>query len=166
MRRWSLFLLMLALSVVPAHARPFVAAGAGTAAPHFTLPARQGMVVSDSLHAKVMLVDFWASWCGPCRQSFPWLRALHEQYGAKGLAIVAINLDKDRAAADEFLASHPAPFRVAFDPAGKTADAFAVTAMPSTFLIAADGTILYAHAGFDARKTGPIANLIQEACAR
>jgi peroxiredoxin len=98
--------------------------------------------------------------------SFPWLRTLHERYASKGLEIVAINLDKTREAADEFLEKLPAPFVVAFDPSGKTAEAFKVSAMPSSFLIGPTGEIIYAHAGFDPKKTDMIERMIQEAIAR
>ncbi len=133
-------------------------------APAFVLPARTGTVALDSLRGKVVLVDFWASWCGPCRSSFPWMAAMSERYGAKGLTIVAINLDKDRSLADAFLEKFPAPFTVAFDPSGRTAEAFGVAAMPTSFLVDRSGAVVYAHAGFDARKTGPLETLIAEAC--
>ncbi len=132
-------------------------------APSFTLPGRAGPVALDSLRGKVVLIDFWASWCVPCRQSFPWLRALHDRYPARTFEIVAINLDKDRDAADRFLEEFPAPFAVAFDPAGKTAESFKVKAMPSSFVVGPAGTILYAHTGFDLRKTKGIETIIQEA---
>jgi thiol-disulfide isomerase/thioredoxin len=111
-------------------------------------------------------VDFWASWCTPCRRSFPWLEALHEHYAAKGLVIVAIDLDKTRSDADEFLTKVPAPFTVAFDPAGETAEAFQVSAMPSSYVIGPTGAILYSHAGFDPKRTAAVETLIQEACTR
>jgi thiol-disulfide isomerase/thioredoxin len=133
-------------------------------APRFALPGRSGETVAlDSLDARVVLVDFWASWCVPCRKSFPWMNALREQYGAKGLAIVAINLDKDRAAADAFLAKNPAAFTVAFDPAGQTAEAYRVSGMPSTVLIGQDRTILVRHTGFDSKHAGEIEAAIEEA---
>ena len=133
--------------------------------PGFELPGVFGQVASDSLRGKIVYVDFWASWCGPCRQSFPWLRTLHERYGDQGLAIVAINLDKDRAVAERFLAKYPAPFRVAFDPAGKTADAFHVQALPSSFLIGRDGRLLEGHAGFDPKYATSIESRIKKECA-
>jgi DsbE subfamily thiol:disulfide oxidoreductase len=132
-------------------------------APAFTLPTLAGTVSSDSLRGKVVLVDFWASWCGPCQKSFPWLAGTYEQYRAKGLQIVAINLDKNQNSAMEFLDDHPAPFTVAFDPSGKVASAFKVHGMPSSFLIGADGTILYARAGFDPKHTDDMESMIQEA---
>jgi cytochrome c biogenesis protein CcmG/thiol:disulfide interchange protein DsbE len=135
-------------------------------APAFSLPTRTGTVSSDSLRGKVVLVDFWASWCVPCRKSFPWMAGMYQRYRDKGLVIVAINLDKTRDPADQFVAENPAPFLVAYDPSGKTAEAFHVSAMPSSFLVDTTGTIIYSHPGFDPKKTGPLEKLIQEACAR
>jgi thiol-disulfide isomerase/thioredoxin len=135
-------------------------------APHFALPTAHGKVDSDSLRGRIVYVDFWASWCEPCRRSFPWMADLHQRLAPHGLTIVAINLDKDRKAADKFLADHPAPFTVAFDPGGRTAEAFKVPAMPSSFVLGRSGEILYAHAGFDPAKTAALDTLLKEACSR
>jgi thiol-disulfide isomerase/thioredoxin len=147
---------------------PSASAGPDTAkpAPSFTLPTRDGTVVSDSLRGRVVYVDFWASWCGPCRKSFPWLASLQERYAAKGLTVVAINLDKDRKLADKFLAQYSTPFVVAFDPTGKTAEAFQVRGMPSSYLVSPSGAILSSHAGFDPKDAQAIETSIREACAK
>ena len=145
-----------------ASATPSVEGGAQ--APDFSLPTDNGTVSLQSLAGKVVLVDFWATWCGPCQRSFPWLRAMHERYAAAGLDIVAINLDKDHQAAERFLDKYPAPFTVAFDPAAVTAKEFGVPGMPTTVLIGADGKILYVHTGFDPKKTGELEAIIGEAC--
>jgi thiol-disulfide isomerase/thioredoxin len=133
--------------------------------PALSLPGRgEAVSLLDSTRARVTLVDFWASWCVPCRKSFPWMASLHERYGARGLRIVAINLDKDADAADQFLRELKPPFTVAFDPAGKSAEAFHVKAMPSSFLVDSTGVIVYSHAGFDPKKTAPLEAMIQKAC--
>ena len=100
------------------------------------------------VEGRVIWVDFWASWCVPCRRSFPWLNSMHRKYGSDGLQIIAVNLDKDRALADAFLAEVPAEFALRFDPAGALAKQYGVQAMPSSFLIDADGNMLATHAGF------------------
>jgi cytochrome c biogenesis protein CcmG/thiol:disulfide interchange protein DsbE len=135
-------------------------------APAFELPTRDGTVSLASLSGRVVIVDFWASWCGPCRQSFPWMAAMHERLASKGLSIVAVNLDKERSAANGFLADYRAPFTVAFDPEGKTAGAYKVKGMPTTFVISTDGRVLYSHIGFDPKRTGEIEAIIQEALPR
>jgi len=102
----------------------------------------------DSLKGKVVLLDFWASWCSPCRQSFPWMNEMQRRYAGSDLLVVAINLDQDRKQAEKFLAAVPAGFRVEFDPAGTLATQFGVTAMPMSFLIDRSGTVRERHSGF------------------
>jgi thiol-disulfide isomerase/thioredoxin len=107
---------------------------------------------SPSLYpdAKVIYVDFWASWCVPCRQSFPWLTQMQARYGAEGLKIVGINVDRRREDAQRFLADHPAGFDLVMDPAGKLAERYKLQGMPSAVLLAPDGTELERHIGFRA----------------
>jgi len=168
--RWTIALvaaLFSALILVPI-AAPVLAKAPKPApvAPAFTLPGLKGDVTLESLRGKAVLVDFWASWCGPCRQSFPWMNDLQRKYGDKGLAIVAVNLDKDREFASSFLAEVPASFTVAFDPAGKTAESYKVKAMPTTFLISPDGKLLVTHTGFDAKHASEFEAQIAEALPR
>jgi len=87
----------------------------------------------------VVYLDFWASWCGPCLQSFPWLAQMHEKYADQGLRIVAVNLDKQRPAADRFLRRVPAPFELVFDPKGTLAERFEVSGMPHSFMFDRNG---------------------------
>jgi thiol-disulfide isomerase/thioredoxin len=96
----------------------------------------------------VVWLDFWASWCVPCRHSFPWMNAMQEKYGPLGLTVIAINLDSDRADADRFLASIPAGFKVRFDPEGKLAKRYEVEAMPSSYVINRTGHVIERHLGF------------------
>ena len=140
--------------------------------PLFELSDSSGSQVKlqDYLGKKVILIDFWASWCGPCRSSFPWMAQLAKRYHERGFEVVAVNLDKDRALADAFLAEHlaksPEGFTVAFDPAGRTAGSYQVAAMPTSFVIGRDGRVLLRHAGFDARRTDDVVKRIEEALAR
>ena len=135
-------------------------------APAFVLPARQGTVALDSLRGKVVLVDFWASWCDPCRRSFPWMDSLRSRLASRGFEVVAINLDKDRALAEEFLDRHPVRFPVGFDPEARIATAYRVAAMPSSYVIGTRGEILTVHAGFDRRKAPELESVIVAALPR
>ena len=139
---------------------------AAIVAPAIDLPTRTGTVKPADLAGKLVYVDFWASWCGPCKLSFPWLKTMHERYASKGLVIVAINLDKTRGEANRFLANFSTPFVVAFDPAGKTADAFHVEGMPSSFLVSPTGQIVFSHAGFDPKEAARIESVIKEALTK
>lgn len=120
----------------------------GAVAPAFTLPSSQGELRLSALSGKLVYLDFWASWCGPCRQSFPWMNALYEQYHAQGLEIVAINVDSNAEDAKKFLAATPAKFTIAYDPQGRTPEQYAIRGMPSSFLIDKNGKVLMQHAGF------------------
>ncbi len=135
-------------------------------APDFTLPAQSGTVSLHDLRGKVVYVDFWASWCGPCRQSFPWMSSMYDKYKKDGLVVVAVNLDKDVNLAGSFIQEFTPPFTIAFDPAGKTAEAFGVAAMPSSFIVDRTGTIVYAHEGFEQSKSKAIEDKIKEALSK
>lgn len=102
------------------------------------------------LRGQVVYLDFWASWCGPCRQSFPVMNTLQTELGGKGLAVVAVNLDEEAADAASFLAAHPAQFRVAGGDNTACASAFKVEAMPSSYLIDRAGRVRLVHHGFRA----------------
>ncbi|MBK8229736.1 MAG: TlpA family protein disulfide reductase [Candidatus Eisenbacteria bacterium] len=146
------FALMLSISTCPAWAEP----DARTPAPDFVLPTANGSVSLSQLKGKVVYVDFWASWCEPCRRSFPWMNALAMKHKDGPFVLVAINLDKKRELADAFVAKNEPIFTVVFDPEGKTAAAYKVKAMPSSFVIGADGQIAYSHFGFDAKDTAGV----------
>jgi cytochrome c biogenesis protein CcmG/thiol:disulfide interchange protein DsbE len=120
----------------------------GQPAPAFELPGTKGPLVLQKLKGKVVYLDFWASWCGPCRQSFPWMNEMQAKYGPRGLQIVGVNLDAKATDAEKFLADVPAQFTVAYDPKGDTARRYAIKGMPSSVLIGADGKVIKVHAGF------------------
>jgi len=135
-------------------------------APSFTLPGANGPVSIDSLRGSVVLVDFWASWCEPCRKSFPWMNTLTKQYGSRGFTVLAVSLDKQREPADTFIDRYQPSFPVAFDFTGKVAETYAVKAMPTSYLVNRAGQIVYSHAGFDPRATASVESLIVRTCAK
>ena len=110
---------------------------------------------------KLTYVDFWASWCGPCRKSFPWMNEMHRKYASKGLEVVAVNLDQERSDADGFLAKIPAEFPIAFDPSGEAPTRYGVKGMPTSFLVGADGKVLEVHAGFNEKDAATLEEMIQ-----
>jgi cytochrome c biogenesis protein CcmG/thiol:disulfide interchange protein DsbE len=121
----------------------------GQRAPEISAAGANGQALRLGAHkGEVVLLDFWASWCGPCRKSFPWMNDMQAKYGPKGLRIIAINMDERRADADRFLAQTPARFTLGFDPQGATPAAYGAKAMPSSVLIGANGFIDSLHTGF------------------
>jgi thiol-disulfide isomerase/thioredoxin len=102
----------------------------------------------DALKGKVVYIDFWASWCGPCRQSFPWMKDMQARYGKDGLAIIAINVDQEKAKADAFLSEFQPDFKVLFDGSGTLATQFKVETMPSSFMLDRNGKPRFRHLGF------------------
>jgi peroxiredoxin len=124
----------------------------GRPAPEFSLPGQDGRTISlADQKGKVVLVDFWASWCAPCRHSFPALNELFTDFRSRGFTVIAVNLDERRQDADAFLSTRPHELDVAFDPAGTTAKAFDLQGMPTSFLIGRDGTVRFVHMGYDDR---------------
>jgi thiol-disulfide isomerase/thioredoxin len=97
---------------------------------------------------QVVIVDFWASWCKPCRQSIPWLNALRSRYGANGLVIIGVNVDAERRDADRFLRDVPIDFEVVYDPQGDIAREFKLKGMPTTYVFDRSGNIVETHVGF------------------
>jgi thiol-disulfide isomerase/thioredoxin len=113
-------------------------------------------------NGKVVYVDFWASWCVPCRRSFPWMTDLAGKYGGKGLQVVTINVDKDQAAARKFLEETKSKLQVVYDPSGALAKLYDLQAMPTSFVYARDGAVKLRREGFDPKETESVEKLIRE----
>ena len=113
-----------------------------------SLKTDKGSQPLSDYHGNVVYLDFWASWCGPCRKSFPWLNQMQQKYAKSGFKVIAVNLDKDRTAAAQFLKETPASFMIAYDPDGAIAKQLKVVGMPSSYLIDRQGNIVSSHIGF------------------
>ena len=117
-------------------------------APVFELPGDAGPISLEQYKNQVVYVDFWASWCVPCKYSFPWMNEMQERYGKDGLKVIGINVDKDKAMAKKFLEHVPATFDIAYDPEGEIADLYSLKVMPSSYLIDKQGRLIHANKGF------------------
>jgi cytochrome c biogenesis protein CcmG, thiol:disulfide interchange protein DsbE len=133
----------LAFSIQP------TAASISKLAPNVAVHTADGATVRlADYKGKVVLIDFWASWCPPCKTSFPALDAIYREYQPKGLEVLAVNVDERRHDADTFLEAHPHRLTVLYDPKGLSPEAFGVKGMPSSFLIDRAGNIRFTHMGY------------------
>lgn len=125
---------------------------ASEAAPNLTLKTLQNtsLRISD-LKGDVIYLDFWATWCPPCRKSFPWMEEMQQRYKDLGFKVVAVSLDNKRGVIDQFLQNMKTSFIIAHDPSGDSASAFKVKGMPSSYLIDRHGNIHLAHMGFNSK---------------
>ncbi len=138
MRLISGFIVSL-LFVFSAHAAP-----AGS----ISFKTENSTIKLSDYKGKVIYLDFWASWCTPCRKSFPWMNDIQKRYGKKGFEIIAVNLDQEPEKAKAFLDKIPANFTIAYDAEGVSAAAFKIKGMPSSYLIDRTGKITFSHIGF------------------
>ncbi|HEB92687.1 MAG TPA: TlpA family protein disulfide reductase [Gammaproteobacteria bacterium] len=135
----AVFLLVLPLS-----------AFAQQPAPVFTLPTLpdNGEISLAALKGRVVYLDFWATWCLPCRKSFPWMDEMQTRYGDDGLTIVAISIDRSRQLAERFIQQMQPGFIIAHDAKGSVAKKYRISAMPTSYLIDRNGNIVSTHSGF------------------
>ena len=147
LRQWAL-LCVLTLLALPAGA----AVQAGQAAPPLALPllsgGNPGVLALASLQGKVVYLDFWASWCGPCRVSFPQFEQLRTELGPRGFEVLAVNVDEVEADALRFLAELPVSFPVVRDGSGETPRNYGIPGMPTGFLIDRGGVVRLVHQGY------------------
>jgi len=114
-----------------------------------------------ALKGKVVYVDFWASWCEPCRQSFPWMNDMQHEFGKDGFVVIAVNVDHERADAELFLRKYGADFKISYDPDGAAAERFHVKGMPTSFLVDRAGHVAASHAGFRPKDREPLERQIR-----
>jgi len=115
---------------------------------------------------KVVVLDFWASWCVPCRRSFPWMNSMQEKYADDGLVIIGVNLDAVDADAQAFLRESPADFQIINDPEGALALEHDVVAMPTSYIFDRDGRLVTRHLGFKVKRQDEYEALLVETLSR
>lgn len=125
----------------------------GQRAPEFALPSLGGSTVAlSSMKGKVVLIDFWAQWCEPCKKELPQLDRLARQYAQKGVVVVAVNIDKQRDNAARMVKQLGVTMPVLLDPAGSVAGAYDLPKMPTSFVVDKKGIVRYVNEGFDGPK--------------
>jgi len=136
----------------------------GDEAPAFSLPLLGDSVSVElnKLRGKVIYLDFWASWCGPCRISLPQIDELQRSLGSDKFEVLAINLDEKPDNAIRFLKRFPVSYTVLSDPTGKVAEAYQLPGMPSSFIIDQSGRISMSHTGFKKGDIKQIRNHIEK----
>ncbi len=118
-------------------------------APDFTLPSRNGEMLSlAQLKGQVVMLNFWASWCGPCRQEMPLLDQMHKRYSSLGFTLIGVNVEANTKDAERWLAETPVSFPVVFDKDSAVSKRYDVNAMPSTVFIDRQGNVRYLHRGY------------------
>lgn len=115
---------------------------------------------------KVVYLDFWASWCVPCRKSFPWMNAIQAKHKEQGLVVLSVNLDAQAALAEQFLQQSPANFAIIYDAKGSLAKKFQLKGMPSSYLFNRQGKLISAHTGFNGKKQQKYQQEIENALAQ
>jgi thiol-disulfide isomerase/thioredoxin len=164
-RTWVLTLVLIAVSAFPFSV---MAAETSAPAPAIALPLLQSKEILrlEDLRGRVVLLDFWASWCGPCRESLPQYQKLRDEYTRADFEVLAVSLDEDIEEALGFLKQVPLQFPLLHDPEGKVASAYALKGMPSSYLIDRNGILRSQHVGFQMRDLpslrAKIAQLIAE----
>ena len=139
----TLAALLLALPVLTANA-------AGTPAPDFTLKSRDGSEVSLSqFKGKVVMINFWATWCGPCRQEMPLLEEIYKKYNKSGFVLLGVNVEPDSKMAEDWLKKQkPVTFPILYDTESKVTGLYKVNGMPSSVFIDKKGNLRTLHTGY------------------
>lgn len=145
-----------------------MALAVGEAAPQFTAPALQGeqSISLSDYRGKVVYVDFWASWCPPCRISLPKLEQLRSELGADKFEVIAVNLDESSKDGVNFIKDVSPSYPVAKNPEGNIPEMYGLKGMPTAYLIDQSGKVVHIHEGFNEKDVeflkAEIGKLIQE----
>jgi peroxiredoxin len=123
--------------------------GGGGPAPDFSLPSRAGKTLSlDQFKGQVVMINFWASWCGPCRQEMPLLDDIYRRYGKMGFTLLGVNVEPDRKSALAWLKQTPVTFPILFDADSKVSKLYGVAGMPTTVFIDRKGNVRLVHVSY------------------
>ena len=143
-KRWSRVVALASTAIVSS-----LVSASSPMAPAFTLQSRSGDMVSlEQLKGQVVMLNFWASWCGPCRQEMPLLDQMHKRYSSLGFTLLGVNVEADTKDAERWLADTPVSFPILFDKESKVSALYDVSAMPSTVFIDRKGNVRYLHRGY------------------
>ena len=124
---------------------------AAAPAPTFTLASRAGQDVSLAQYrGQVVMINFWASWCGPCRQEMPLLESIYKKYNKMGFTMLGVNVEPNSNAANEWLKATPVSFPILYDRDSKVSKLYDVAGMPSTVIIDRNGKVRVLHRGYKA----------------
>jgi peroxiredoxin len=124
-------------------------AGTGGPAPSFTLSSNDGKNVSLAQYqGQVVMINFWASWCGPCREEFPLLDSIYRKYNKLGFTMLGVNVEPDSKAANDWLKQTPVSFPILYDTDSKVSKLYEVAGMPSTVIIDRTGKVRVLHRGY------------------
>jgi len=159
MRRWVMGLVSALLLAAPAAQ----AVRVGEPAPPLAAQSADGQWQRlQDYRGQVVYVDFWASWCAPCRQAMPQYERWSRQWSARGLRVIGVNVDTERDAALRALKRNPVSFTVVFDPQGIWPERFGLPTMPSAYLIDRRGIVRHVHAGFRMQDLAALETLIEQ----
>jgi thiol-disulfide isomerase/thioredoxin len=140
---------LAALALAPVLAAADAPLQAGAPGPAFQLNSNSGKPISlADLKGQIVLVNFWASWCGPCRQEMPILEQLNQKYHSKGVTLIGVNVEPDSAAAINWLKATPVSFPILFDVDSKVSKLYEVQGMPNTVILDRKGVVRYIHRGY------------------
>lgn len=135
---------------------------AGTPAPAFSLGSMAGGTVDLSQYkGQVVMINFWATWCGPCRQEMPILEQLHKKYKPMGFTMLGVNVEPDSKGAVDWLKGTPVSFPILFDTDSKVSKLYAVAGMPSTVIVDRKGNLRWLHRGYKAGDENEYLNQIR-----
>ncbi|MBL8200187.1 MAG: TlpA family protein disulfide reductase [Chromatiales bacterium] len=144
-------------------AAPVIAGDAAAPAADFSLKSRSGEAVSlGALKGQVVLINFWATWCGPCRKEMPLLEQIQKKYAPLGFTMLGVNVEEDTRLMEAFLKDVPVTFPILLDPANGVSKLYDVSAMPSTVIVDRKGNVRYIHQGYKPGDEGKYQDMIRQ----